>query len=299
MSVSVTQLIKKMMPEKIKKYILNNINDRNALLESVEYVVHTSDIEALKDKAIIVTGSTGAIGSAIAHRLYIEGATVGVCGRNKDKVSQIIKRFELENVSGAGQLIPLCIDVTDDISIENGISGFIKQTGRVDVLINNAGGGARAKSKVLWEQDIEIIDSVISTNLRGSILCARKVAQIMIKQNHGVILNMSSVVGMNGKERMTDYAAAKSGIIGFTKSLALELGKYNIRVNCISPGMVNQKPFDMGMPVQQTNTNCLGRFGYTDEVADLVAFVISDQAKFITGHNFVIDGGRSLGLMGD
>ena len=69
----------------------------------------------------------------------------------------------------------------------------------------------------------------------------------MIKQNHGVILNMSSVVGMNGKERMTDYAAAKSGIIGFTKSLALELGKYNIRVNCISPGMVNQKPFDMGI----------------------------------------------------
>lgn len=98
---------------------------------------------------------------------------------------------------------------------------------------------------------------------------------------------------------MTDYSSAKAGIIGFTKSLALELGTYNIRVNCISPGMVNQTLFDMGKPIQKTNTNCLGRFGYTDEVANLVAFIVSDRAKFITGHNFVIDGGRSLGLMGD
>ena len=297
--MSVKHLIKKMIPKKVKKYIKTQVEKECGSIRSVEYIVHTSDLEALADKAIIVTGSTGAIGSAIAHRLYIEGATVGICGRNETKVIQIIERFEKENVSKAGHLIPICIDVTDDVSIESGIQEFIRQTGKVDALINNAGGGARSQSKLLCEQEIEVIDRVINTNLRGSLLCARKVAQTMVNQRNGVIVNMASVVGMNGKEKMTDYAAAKSGIIGFTKSLALELGKYNIRVNCVSPGMVNQFPFDAGTPTKNTNTNCLGRFGYTDEVADLVAFIVSDKAKYITGHNFVIDGGRSLGLHGD
>lgn len=292
-------LIKKMIPKKVKEYIKNQVGKEEKLTRSVEYIVSTSDMEVLANKAIVVTGSTGAIGSAIAHRLYIEGATVGVCGRNEAKVTQIIERFEKENVSKAGRLIPIYIDVTDDASIERGIEEFVRQTGKIDALINNAGGGARSKSKLFWEQDIDVIDNVIKTNLRGSLLCARKAAQTMIGQGYGVIVNMSSVVGMNGKEKMTDYAAAKSGIIGFTKSLALELGEHNIQVNCVSPGMVNQIPFDAGIPIKNTNTNCLGRFGYTDEVADLIAFIVSDKAKYITGHNFVIDGGRSLGLHGD
>lgn len=297
--MSVKQLIIKLIPKRVKEYIKAQINYECPVPKPTEYVIHTSDLKKLEGKAIIVTGATGAIGSAVTHQLYIQGATVGVCGRDMAKVSKTIDRIKSENINGEGQLIPLCIDVTDNISIENGIDEFYRQTGKIDALINNAGGGARGSSKKLWEQDIEIIDRVIKTNLQGSILCARKAAQIMTKQSSGVIVNMSSVVGMRGKEKMTDYAAAKAGIIGLTKSLAIELGKYNIRVNCISPGMVNQIPFDTGLPIKSTNANCLGRFGYTDEVADLVSFVVSDQAKYITGHNFVIDGGRSLGLYGD
>lgn len=297
--MSVKQLIIKLIPKRVKEYIKAQINYECPVPKPTEYVIHTSDLKKLEGKAIIVTGATGAIGSAVTHQLYIQGATVGVCGRDMAKVSKTIDRIKSENINGEGQLIPLCIDVTDNISIENGIDEFYRQTGKIDALINNAGGGARGNSKKLWEQDIEIIDRVIKTNLQGSILCARKAAQIMTKQSSGVIVNMSSVVGMRGKEKMTDYAAAKAGIIGLTKSLAIELGKYNIRVNCISPGMVNQTPFDKGLPIRSTNANCLGRFGYTDEVADLVSFVVSDQAKYITGHNFVIDGGRSLGLYGD
>ena len=297
--MSIKRLIKKAVPKRVKEYIKGYIACETAPTSPAEYVVRISDVDALKGKAVIVTGSTGAIGSAVAHRLYIEGAIVGICGRNKNKVDQIIERFKRENVQKAGQLIPLYFDVTDDAGIEKAIDDFVKHVGRIDAFVNNAGGGARNKSKVLWEQDIETIDGVINTNLRGSILCARKAAQIMVRQNNGVIINMASVVGINGKEKMTDYSAAKAGIIGFTKSLALELGEYNVRVNCVSPGMVNQKPFDMGTPIQNTNKDCLRRFGYTDEVADLIAFIVSDNAKFITGHNFVIDGGRSLGLMGD
>lgn len=198
--MSMKKNIKRMLPTKIKTYIKKQIGQGNASVQPVEYVVNIRDVNSLKDKAIIITGSTGAIGSAIAHQLYLEGAIVGICGRNITKVNQLIKRFENENITCAGKLIPICIDVTDENSIENGINAFVEKVGKIDAFINNAGGGAREKSKVLWEQDIKVIDQVINTNLRGSILCARKAAQIMVPQNNGVILNMSSVVGINGKK---------------------------------------------------------------------------------------------------
>lgn len=292
------QIIKRIIPREIRNYIKKIINE-DTMKSPVEYIVRSSEVARLHNKAIVVTGGTGAIGSAVTHRLYAEGATVGICGRSRDKVDNVIERFEQEKIHNAGRLIPLYVDVTDDIAIDNEIDRFVKQAGRLDALINNAGGGARSESKFFWEQDVKVIDRVLNTNLRGSMICARKAAQIMIQQNAGVIVNMSSVVGMNGKKKMTDYSAAKAGIIGFTKSLALELGMYNIRVNCVSPGMVNQISFDIGRPIQETDRNCLKRFGYTDEVANLMAFIVSDDAAFITGHNFVIDGGRSLGLYGD
>ncbi len=295
------KLIKKLIPGSVKRYIKKNIqsdtcNEGNH--KCTEYVVKTSDIDRLAGKRIMVTGGTGAIGSAICQRLLAEGATVGICGRDMEKVNALVARFQAqEQIKGI--VIPLYLDVTDDSSIERAVEAFVQQTGGLDAFINNAGGGARGESKPIHEQSIEVIDRVLNTNLRGSMICARKAAQVMVEQKSGKIINMSSVVGMRGKAKMSDYAAAKAGILGFTQSLALELGMYNITVNCISPGMVNQTPFDAGMPVKETNTNCLKRFGYTDEAANVVAFILSNEADYITGHNFVVDGGRSLGLMGD
>lgn len=293
------KILMRIIPNKMKQYIRQIVESTPKECQRVEYVIRTTDVGRLEGKRIIVTGSTGAIGSSICHRLFLEGATVGVCGRNMEKVNGLIERLTDEIHSGGGMLIPLYLDVTNDSSIGDAIESFVKKTGGLDAFINNAGGGAREKSKPIHEQSIDVIDQVINTNLRGSIICARKAAQVMVKQNSGKIVNMSSVVGMRGKEKMSDYAAAKAGIIGFTQSLAMELGKFDITVNCISPGMVNQIPFDAGIPVKETNANCLGRFGYTDEVAYLVAYILSDGGNYITGHNFVIDGGRSLGLHGD
>ena len=294
----IPKMLSRFIPQKAKDYI------RARAIESLpasnsEYLVHVSEIGKLSGRCVMVTGGNGAIGSAICHKLFIEGATVGVCGRNIEKVNQVISRIEAEKIPEKGVLLPVKMDVTDDNSISDAIDYFYKKAGRLDAFVNNAGGGARQENKLLFEQSIETIDRVLDTNLRGSIICARKASQIMVEQENGVIINLSSVVGMCGKAKMTDYAAAKAGIIGFTQSLAIELGKYNIRVNCVSPGMVNQVPFDANLPEKRTDANWLGRYGYTDEVAGMIAFIISDEAKYITGHNFVVDGGRSLGLKGD
>lgn len=293
----IIRVVEKLIPRKIKSRI------RNSIIQSgnreVQYNINISHEGRLQGKTVMVTGATGAIGSAICYRLVTEGAIVGVCGRSQDKINKVIQHIDSSKKENIGLVMPVILDVTDVSSIDSAFDEFIRMHGGIDILINNAGGGARGQSKSLHQQEIEIIDSVLDTNLRGSILCARKAANQMVLQNSGKIINMSSVVGMAGKSKMVEYAASKAGIIGFTKSLALELGKYNINVNCVSPGMVNQIVFDRGLEERPTKSNCLGHFGRTDDVANLVAFLVSEEANYITGQNFVIDGGRSLGLMGD
>ena len=118
----------------------------------------------------------------------------------------------------------------------------------------------------------------------------------MKENSYGKIINISSVVGINGMSKYSEYAAAKAGIIGFTKSLAMELAPYGINVNCISPGMINQIAFDKPLNEVKTNKSFVGKVGKTDEIANAVAFLVSDEANYIVGQNLVIDGGRTLGL---
>lgn len=265
-----------------------------------EYKLFLDDEKRFTGKNVIVTGGTGAIGSAICYQLAACGALVGMCGRNEDKINSTIQRIAKESPSVADNIVDIVLDVNNESQVETAVDEFVSKYGRLDVFVNNAGGQpgrVGGSSPYLHEQDIFQIDLILDTNLRGTILGCRAAAKHMVKQKGGSIINMASVIGMGGKAGMCDYAAAKAGIIGLTKSLAIELGDFNIRVNCISPGFINQVPFDEGSLERSTNKNVLGRHGSTRKIADMVCYLIHDD--YITGQNIAVDGGRSIGLYGD
>ena len=264
------------------------------------YKINALESELFIDKYVMVTGGTGAIGSAICFDLAAKGATVGVCGRNEEKIMATINMIVSENPALKERLIPILMDVTNESSILKAFQEWKDKGYNLDAFVNNAGGqpgrvgiGARK----LWEKELGQIDLMLTTNLRGLMVCSIEAAKIMTEQRYGTIINIGSVHGVGGMKGMTDYATAKAGVIGFTRSFALELGEYGVRCNCVSPGLVNQTPFDGGSPELKSSRNVLGRNGYTREVAQVVSYLISDS--YITGQNIIVDGGRSLGLYGD
>jgi 3-oxoacyl-[acyl-carrier protein] reductase len=291
------RLLAKIVPSNVKDRVKANLKDyclKNNITGKFEYKLLRADEHKFDNLVCLVTGGTGAIGSAICLRLAAEGALVGVCGRSEQKIKQVISR--IEDVYPQSKLEPVVLDVLDDDAVEQAVDAFALNHGRIDVLINNAGGGAREKKTVFENQTIEVIDSILDINLRGTIVVSRIAAKHIKQSKAGKIINMSSIVGMNGMQQYSEYAAAKAGVIGFTKSLAIDMGMYGITVNCVSPGMVYQDVFDRSHVCNHTELNQLKRNGYTDEVASLVAFLVSNEANYITGQNFVIDGGRSIGL---
>ena len=288
----IKKILKLVIPKKFKEKLKKELGCNNS---TAKYELDIAERERLKGLKVLVTGGSGAIGSAICFRLAMEGAIVGVCARTANKAEIVVDNIR----NNGGIAVPVIMDVTKDESVKESIEEFYKSNGKIDILINNAGGSARKKSASFAEQDFEIIEDVINLNLRGSILCTYEVLKYMTKAPTSRIINMSSVVGMRGKSGMTDYAASKAGIIGFTKSLALELGKTGITVNCISPGSVCQVVFDKNIECKKENVNCKGQGGNTDDIAGVVAFLVSDDGKYITGQNIVVDGGRTLGLWGD
>lgn len=283
--------IKAKIKEKIKNIQLETIKTKLRDTEC-NYKVYSDDLRRLENKVAIVTGGSGAIGSAICFSLAMQGATVGVCGRNQNGINRVIEQIEKNN----GKAFPIILDVTNAVNISEQFKKVIEKYKNIDILVNNAGGAAREKTKNLVNQDIDVIDNIIKVNLLGTIYCSREVAKYMIRNEYGKIINMGSTTGVQGNIGNSEYSAAKSGLIGFTKSLAMELGNYKINVNCVSPGRVNQIIFDKPVGQLEDNGSYLNIKGETDDVAKLVTFLVSDEANYITGQNIIIDGGRSLGL---
>ncbi len=250
-------------------------------------------------KTAWVTGAGGYIGGETALVLAKGGAKVAVCD-----ISEAAAEKTLARIAAAGGVAKgYAADVTDSASVNGTAEKIAAELGGIDIAVHVAGGSARiagknAKYVPLTEQDDDVIDRVLKVNLYGAIYVSRAAARAMIMQGRGgKIVNFSSVVGLNGLKTCCDYAAAKGGVIAFTKALAKELGEYGINVNSVAPGVV-ARPGEDGDSAYVYGSNFLHRKCTAADVAELTAFLVSERAAFITGQTYAIDGGRSLAMKG-
>ena len=277
------------------KQLLNKANVIRIVRErevSVPYVINLDKKGRLKGKVAVVTGGSGVIGRAIAFRLAAEGAKVYVCGSKREKAEPIAD----EILQAGFQAIPFGFNITDENSTVTAFNQIIEDSKHIDILVCCAGGGAREEMKPFINQSMSVIDSVINTNLRGTILSTREASRQMVSQKSGNIVIISSTVGICGMPAYSEYAVAKAGLMALVKSLAMELGKNGIRINCVTPGIVERGIIDDIKLERIHKTNWLNGYGKPEDIAGMVAYLNTEEASFITGQNFVVDGGRSLGL---
>jgi NAD(P)-dependent dehydrogenase (short-subunit alcohol dehydrogenase family) len=239
------------------------------------------------DTVAIITGAASGMGLLAAQRLVAGGAAVVLVDTNQAAVAAAAAGFP------DGRALPVVADVRRWGDVEQAAAQTLQRFGRIDYLLNFAGG---AETRVLGlpgvpfhELPPEAIDWGLDVNLKGPVFLSRAVLPTMIAQKRGVIINLGSVSGIEGSAGAVCYSAAKSGLIGLTKALALCGAPYGVRACCVSPGPVLTRP---GMATMKTR---LGRAAEPMEVVDLILFLCSDRAAFITGSNHVIDGGRVCG----
>jgi 3-oxoacyl-[acyl-carrier protein] reductase len=244
----------------------------------------------LLNKVSLITGAAQGIGLATALKFAAEGAIVIICDRSQAGVDDAVAQCQAQGVQAAG----FVVDVTDRPAVDAVVASVLVKFGRIDVLVNNAGITQDAR---LQKMSIEQFDKVIDVNLRGVFHCSQAVADAMVAQGSGVILNASSVVGIYGNFGQTNYAASKFGVIGFTKTWSRELGPKGIRVNAVAPGFVNT-PMVAAMPEkvrQDLEAKVpLKRLGKPEEIANVYAFLASDEASYINGEVIEVSGGMSL-----
>lgn len=245
----------------------------------------------LTGKTAVVVGGGGAIGGAIAQQLAAKGARVAVA----DLTLESARRA----ADGIAEAEAFAVDVTRYAAVEAMMAEVAARFGRIDILVNAAGGSARGQNALFENQSMEVVDRILDINLRGPLHTMKAVIPYLKTQNGGKIVNIASIVGIGGKKRLADYSAAKGGLIAFTKSLALELGQYNINVNCVSPGIVRRPEEKDDLAALAQRTTCLNRACTQADIARVAVFLALPDADFVTGQNYVVDGGRSLGLKGD
>jgi len=247
----------------------------------------------IKGWVAIVTGGASGIGRETALRLTREGAKVAIVDINLDGANKVAEEIK----AIGGEPLVLKTDITNLDEAHQMAKAVLDKFGQIDILANIAGGAFPSKMGSFAQSNREIWDLNINLNLFGTFNCTRAVVNHMMERKKGKIVNIASVAGMVGQATTADYAAAKGGIIAFTKSLAKELAPYGINVNCVSPAItgterVRSMPKDFLQ--RQIDTIHLHRFGEPEEIANVVVFLASDEASFVTGANYVADGGITL-----
>ncbi len=250
-----------------------------------------SELQTLKDKIAIITGASRGIGQAIAAAFAKQGAKLVLSASAIENLQETAALVEKETSAP-------CILTQANVSVGDEVDQVVKKAldthGRVDILVNNAGVTKDNLLALMPERDW---DEVLSTNLKSVFLFTKACTRPMVRQRSGIMINISSVVGLTGNAGQANYAASKAGMIAFTKSAAKELAKRNIRVNAIAPGFIKTRMTDKLTSDQQQKLADyipLGRFGAPKEIADVAVFLASEASNYITGQIVVVDGGLTI-----
>ena len=247
-------------------------------------------MRGLTDKAVLVSGGSSGIGKATVRRFLEEGGRVYLCGLDADEV-----RSTVGELSSLGAVDGMACDVSSEDDVARLVDAAEAALGSIDVLINNAG---IAHKDAFLEMGVAEWDRILRVNLRGMFLVAQAVARRMVTRGRGVIVNMASTNALGGEELFAHYNASKGGVLQLTRTMAVELGRHGIRVNCLCPGFI-RTPLNDAISDEtfvasyERDKIPLGRAGTPEEVASAYAFLASDDASFIHGEALVIDGGQT------
>ncbi|MBC8591021.1 3-oxoacyl-[acyl-carrier-protein] reductase [Wansuia hejianensis] len=245
----------------------------------------------LKAKLALITGGTRGIGKEIAMALAKEGVNIAITYNSNDSLAyEVVEEIKNNNVKA----MAIKANVSNGEEVNNMIKVIEDELGSIDILVNNAG---ITKDNLLIRMSQEDWETVLDVNLKGVFLCTKAVARSMMKKRYGKIINISSIVGITGNGGQGNYSASKAGVIGFTKSIAKELGPRGIRVNAIAPGFIQTDMTDKlkeEVKDQMLKNIPLGIFGIPKDIANLVVFLSSENSDYITGEVIKVDGGMAI-----
>jgi len=245
---------------------------------------------SLKDKVALVTGASQGIGWDTAQALVVAGAKVAVCARTEEKLALLVG----EITAAGGEALAVKMDVADAEQVKAGFKQVVEKFGRLDILVNNA---AITRDGLAVRMKPDDWDAVIRTNLTGAHLCIQQALATMMRARAGRIINVASVVAQMGNAGQANYVAAKAGLIGLTKAIAMEIASRNITVNAVAPGFIETPMTNVLSDKVKEDLKAripLGRLGVARDVASAIVFLASDEAAYITGHILDINGGMYL-----